>query len=265
MRKARFIAVAVLAAFGVLAAVAFAGENQYNLTTTKVSPNGGTKKKPKPVGITVNFSIKDADGTIPDPVRDYSFSFEGVKVNTSVLPSCTAASMNAAKSDSDCPSKAVWGTGSITARAGSTDTPVDDPSAIKCNLDLKLYNSGTNKAALWLEGHPNGEPAQCAVDINEAIPATFKKKGANTVFTFRVPDSLLEQVTLPVAVIDVKTKIKKIKATGSKKKKVGYFVSTGCSDKKRDVSVIFAPGVQNGAGQPWSSGPEQTVKNTSSC
>ena len=56
------LVVAALAAMLSLTAVALAATNQYSVTG-KIAA-GGTKKKPKPVSVQFNYTIKTDDGTL---------------------------------------------------------------------------------------------------------------------------------------------------------------------------------------------------------
>jgi hypothetical protein len=231
----RFLGVAAVASLAI-AGVAYAQSNQYTVTGSMAA--GGTKAKPKPVGLKFAFQTTAADpNTLPQPIKTYSIGFEGVTVNTSILPSCTAAKMTAAQSDKSCPTKAVFGSGIVKAKAGAAGGPIAD--AADCELGLTLYNSGTNKAALWLEGGP-GTAHTCIAGIHQAIPAKFKKESnGGTALVFIVPDSLRHVAGLDVAVVSTTSTIKKISGKNNKKQTIGYFQGVGCTDKKRDLTVTF--------------------------
>jgi hypothetical protein len=232
--KVRTTALAAVAALGI-GAVAHAQQNSYTVTG-KVSPKGGSAKKPKPVSVDFGFTNSDPSGILPSPIETYSIRFEGLKVNTKDFKACTAASMTAAKSDAGCSSGARMGTGTIESLVGAKGSAAS--SAAKCNLALTFYNAGTNKAALWL----NGAPPTCIATIAEAIPAKFVKTGRNTAIEFTVPETLRHQLGLDVVVTKVGTKLPRKTVTKRKKGKrvkVGYFESLGCPDKKRDLTVTF--------------------------
>jgi len=235
LRKLRFLALAAVATLAI-AGVAYAQSNQYTVSGSMAG--GGSKSKPKPVGLKFSFQTTAADpNTLPQPIATYSIGFEGATVNTNILPTCTAAKMTAAQSDKSCPAKAVFGSGIVKAKAGSAGGPIAD--AADCELGLTLYNSGKNKAALWLEGGP-GTSHNCIAGIHQAIPATFKKESTGgTALRFTVPDSLRHVAGLDVAVISTTSTIKKISGKDNKKKTIGYFQSVGCADKKRDLTVTF--------------------------
>jgi hypothetical protein len=236
LRKLRFLAVVALAVLGIAGvAIAQTAGNQYTIGGTMAA--GGSKAKPKPVGLKFNFQTTAADpNTLPQPIKTYSIGFEGAKVDTSIIPVCKASKMSTDQSDKSCPAKAQIGSGVVTAKAGAAGGPIAD--AAPCELGLTLYNSGNGHAALWLEGGP-GTAHNCIAGIHQAIDATFKKSATGTALVFTVPDSLRHVAGLDVAVMSATSTIKKITGKDKKKKTVGYFQSTGCTDKKRDLTVTF--------------------------
>jgi hypothetical protein len=235
------LAVAALATVGVAsAAYAQAGGNQYTVeggTKTR----GGTVKKPKPAGLYFKFSLADAAGNVPQVVKTYTIKVEGGKVNTSLIPGCKASAMDAAESDDKCPKGSKVGTGKLTALIGKSGAPKD--GATSCSLPFVLYNSGSGKAALWIEAKP---PA-CPVGIAQSVPARWTKSGTTAGLTFTVPDLLRHQVGLDLPVVEASATIGKIVKKGK-----GFMESTGCKDGKRDFSVTFT--TEDGA--------SQTVKKT---
>jgi hypothetical protein len=209
-------------------------------------PNGGEEPCASCASSPWSLSRSSADpNTLPQPIKTYSIGFEGTKVDTSIIPVCKASKMSAAQSDKSCPAKAEIGSGVVKAKAGAAGGPIAD--AADCELGLTIYNSGNNKAALWLEGGP-GTQHNCIAGIHQAIDASFKKSGTSTALVFTVPDSLRHVAGLDVAVMSTTSTIKKIQAKNKKKKTVGYFQSIGCTDKKRDLTVTFTD--EQGAAVP---------------
>jgi hypothetical protein len=233
MRMLRVIGLALLAVFG-LTAVAAAQTNKYDFTGAV--PSGGSKAKPKATGFTFNFAINDADGNIPAPVKSYKFTIGGTKVNTAaVKATCTAASINAKGDASGCSTKAIVGTGSVTAVIGVSGQPLS-AKAGDCTLKLTAYAAGANKVALFLNGGSPGAPA-CLVPIAQAIDAKWSNGSKGASLTFAVPDQLRHQVGLDVPVLSVKSTWKKL--TGAKgKTKVGYVESVGCKGQ-RSATATF--------------------------
>jgi hypothetical protein len=219
--------VASVTALLVLAAVALAQQNVYTVSGTV--PSGGTKAKPKPIGLKFGYTVGEAAGNLSSPVTTYKITFQGLKADTTVPKTkCTAASINAATNDSGCPASAKVGSGMVKALVGTAGQPTD-PNA-KCDLNLTIYNAGSKHLTLYLAG----DPPNCIAHIAQAIDAPLTANATGSSLSFTVPPSLLHPVTgLDVAVTSVQSTIKKI----SKGKK-GFFSSFGCKGQRK-VSVEF--------------------------
>ncbi len=237
MRNLRLLAVAVIAVFG-LSAVAFAqtSGNTYTVNAT-VKIKGGSKKKPKPGGFSLGFTISDPAGTVPHVVKTYFIGGQGLKVNTKVAKTCSAKSMDQAQTDSKCPKASLIGSGEINNYVSMVGQPV--ATATTCRLPVKVYNAGKNKAAIWIKTGP----PDCIAAVAQAIDAKWVTKHGITGLQFTVPDGLRHQLGLDLSVFRVETKFKKItkrlKVHG-KKQTVGYFESVGCGkSKKRKILATF--------------------------
>ena len=229
MRKVSLVVVAA-AALLCFAAVALAQTNTYTVSGKIAS--GGSKKKPKPVGVDFGYTVGTQEGTLASPVKTYKIHLDGVKGNADfVKKKCAAATLNkmSTPDDSSCPSGSKVGSGSVDALVGSAGQPITGDT-IKCHLDLNIY-AGTKKSlTLFLKG----APPTCITTVNQAIDAklTTDSKGGN--LTFTVPPVLLHPVqNLDVSVTKVTSNIKKL-GKGTK----GLFVSKGCSGT-RNVEVTF--------------------------
>jgi hypothetical protein len=242
LRKARFVAVAVIAAFGIASIAYAATENTYTVNGT-VTGKKGKKKKPVPIALSFGYTVRSVEGDAvrPDVVQKYAITFEGGRVNTSIIPGCSEAQVTAAKSTSVCPKKSIVGRGSVEAVAGASGIQSDQ--SIACHLDLTILNGkGKNKATLYLHGATNNPNGPCAVPIDQGIDAKYTQSKKGVTLSFTVPDPLLHQLNgaLDVSVKDVKSKINKIqvkKGKGKKARKVGYYESFGC--KGKNVVVTF--------------------------
>lgn len=229
MRKVSIV-VAAAAALLCFAAVALAQTNTYTVSGKIAS--GGSKKKPKPVGVQFGYTVGTVEGTLASPVKTYKIHLDGVYGNADfVSKKCPASKLNAMTSpdDSSCPAGSKVGTGSVDALVGQAGQPITETTA-KCHLDLAIY-AGTKKSlTLFL----SGQPPTCIAGIAQAIDAKFTtdSKGGN--LTFTVPPVLLHPVAgLDVSVTKVTSNIKKL-GKGTK----GLFVSKGCKGK-RNVEVTF--------------------------
>jgi hypothetical protein len=228
LRKVSLI-VAALAAMLSLTAVAVAGTNVYGVTG-KIAA-GGSKKKPKPVGVVFGYTIKADDGTLSNPVKTYKIHFQGLKADPKQAAKgkyCSASKINAASSDASCPKGTHVGTGLVKAFVGAAGQAID-PGA-KCDLKLDIYAGGPKSLALYLHNDPPG----CIASISQAIDGKLSTDATGGALTFSVPPTLLHPVAgLDSGITSVSSTIKKI-GKGTK----GLFVSTGCKGARK-VDVTF--------------------------
>lgn len=239
-----------------IAAVAYAQQvNTYTVTGATSPSKAGTSKKPVPVKIQFDYSIGEQSGMRPSPVKSYSIRFTGLRVNSSKFPACTSATLES-KGPSGCPAGSAVGTGFIENATGAKADPSD--RSIACNAALTVYNSGPNKASIYVAGSPQAtDPRQkCAIELAAPIPAKYVKRGNATALEFDVPASLLHPLpTLDNAVTRVTSTIKLL-TRKVKGKKVGYYEAIGgCKGGKRTISVVFTP----------ESGPQATATTSAKC
>lgn len=214
-------------------AVGQTSTTQYEIGGT-VSVHGGSKAKPKPGGLTFSFDVTDPSGIQTPPVKTYAIMYEGGRLNTTLIPGCTAAQINApATPTADvCPAGSKIGSGKLNALIGSAGQPAADASP--CKATLELYNGGKGHATLFV----GSELATCPVALHEAIDMQYVTKGVYAGLQFTVPDELRHQVQLDITVTHAEAKLNTIvKKKGGKK--VGYIESTGCKDANRDMIVTF--------------------------
>jgi hypothetical protein len=241
LRKLRILAVAVLGLLA-FATVAFAvQENEYTVNGKVTPTKAGTKKKPVPIGLNFGYTVSEKTGKRPALIDKYKIHFAGLQVNSAVAKTCTAAKIDAAQSASVCPKGSLIGTGDVENQSGSSTD--ENANTITCHLELSVFNSGKNKAALFLEGGPSSDPAQnCPLTVAKAIDANFVRDAKGTALVFNVDDQLLHPAPgFDNAVVLVKSTIKKL-TKKIKGKTRGYFESIGgCTNKKRAITVTFTP------------------------
>jgi hypothetical protein len=235
LRKVSLVVVA-LTAMLCLTAVALASTNQYAVTGSIAK--GGTKAKPKAVGVKFNYTIKTDDGNLSNPVKTYKIHFQGLKSAPKYVANgkyCSAATINKASSDSGCSSKTHVGTGEVKAFVGAAGTAID-PGA-QCNLALDIYAGSANSLALYLHGDPTSTP-KCIAPISQAINAKLTTDSTGGALTFTVPPGLLHPVTgLDSGITQVNSTIKTF---GKGKKALFYSDGTGCkAGAKRQIEVTF--------------------------
>jgi hypothetical protein len=226
--------VAALAAMLSLTAVALAGTNVYGVTG-KIA-GGGSKSKPKPVGVTFGYTIKADDGTLSNPVKTYKIHFQGLKSNPKYAAGgkyCSASKINSTSpaTDAGCPKGTKVGTGLVKAFVGAAGQAID-PGA-KCDLQLDIYAGGPKSLALYL----HNDPPACLASISQAIDAKLSTDATGGALTFTVPPGLLHPVTgLDSGITSVTSVIKKL---GTGKKALFYSDGTGCKGS-RSVDVTFS-------------------------
>ena len=223
-----------------LGALAYAQvTNTYTVSGSTSPTNAGTSKKPVPVSVKFGFTVGEAAGNRPSPIRQYSIRFAGLRVNSAAAPTCAAN-----RAPSRCTSRSIVGTGFITNATGARNNPSD--KSIACNAALSVINNGSNKATIFVEGSPNQSDARkrCAIELAAPIPARFIRAagGAATTLQFTVPQSLLHPLpTLDNAVTSVSSTIRRLTRRRNGRT-VGYYESTGgCTGGRRNISVVFTP------------------------
>jgi hypothetical protein len=224
---------ATVAAVLCFAVVAVAQTTNYDIRGT-VSVTGGSKKKPKPGGLTFGFTVTDPSGVQPPPLQKYSIAFEGGRMNLQIMKSCPAAKINAANQgdDSVCPKGSKIGAGSLDVAVGATGDAV--ANAIPCKASLTLYAAGKGHASLFVES----TLANCPAAVHQAIDMKYFTKNGASGLSFEVPNELRHQIGLDLTVVKTDVTIPKVvKKKG--KKKVGLLESTGCTDGQRDLVVTF--------------------------
>lgn len=260
MRKLIMLTVAGLLAF---TAVAYAlQENEYTVRGSVAPTDSGTPKAPKPSSLKFGFTVSEKSGKRPALIKKYSIKFAGMQVNTNFFKACTAAKLDAEQSDANCPKGSLMGTGDVENLAGSSSD--ENARSLTCHLDLKLYNSGNNKAAIYLVGGPNdprGPAKSCPLEVNKAIDATFVRTRnggvVNTALEFTVDEFLLHPAPgfdNAVAVVDTSVRKATVRKNGKTR---GWFESVGaCLNKKRAITVTFTP--ENGQ-------PAQKAQSLAAC
>ncbi|MFL5846739.1 MAG: hypothetical protein ACJ762_18810 [Solirubrobacteraceae bacterium] len=259
MRKLRIVCLAV-AGIMVFTAIALAAqENTYTVSGGVKPTKIGTKKKPTPVSLDFDYTVGEKSGKRPALIDQYDIFFENGQVNTKYFPVCSAAKIDQDQTDANCPKGSLMGQGNVENNAGQTANEADKPDALKCHLDLKIYNAGNQHAALYLKGgpaDPRGPAKSCPLDVNKAIDATFVKRATGTSLVFDVDETLLHPAPgIDNAVVQVNSTIRK--ATKKVKGKTrGFFESAGkCRNGKSGIKVTFRQ----------VDGSKQTVSTTGKC
>jgi len=254
MHKIKLLVVTVLALALTATGVALA-DNVYDLPQAGTSPKGkGSESKPHPKKVNFGYTIKDENGPRGEPVKKYKIAFQGIRSYGKYFPKCTFAQAKATQVSVKC-KKAKVGSGRIEAllaRDASTDPNEVDPTNGYCNLRLTLYNIGDG-LAIRLDT-PQGSPKTqsggygCIIPQHTAIRAKDKLVKIDGVpsgsLEFDVPSVPFRhaaglQITVARVTSTINRKIRTVKIKG-KRRKVGFYSSTGCGKgKRRIVRVTF--------------------------
>lgn len=225
--------IALLVAVGLLvtAAAAWAVTNtvSYSVTIKKVGGNKATPKKPLRIAYNAVLHIDtDPPGSQPEtsPVTSIYFPSQ-IQQNSKLLPSCKQSDIDGKQSMPAKCNKAVVGSGTASALAGSPGSPASN--SVKEDLNVKFLNGGPNVVLLLL----NSQPSAPVAITNRVVPGTLGTASAPFGYRvdFTIPQDLQNQLGLSIALTDFKVSITNKAFTvkkGKKKVQVGYLQLTGC-------------------------------------
>lgn len=246
MRTVRVLVIGFLtvALTGAMASSALA-KNIYTIDGS--GARGGTKAKPKPSALKLDFTITaSADGVtpqpgvVPDPPKTYTLKIEGAQMNKAVLkkiPVCKAPKVmdpTPQQVDTMCPKSSIIGTGRLTASAG---TP-GQPEVTGCPLPFNVYHTNYKSG---LGFFIKAAPPLCTIPVNQWVEVNYKQVGNTTVLSFSLRHDKLVEIINGIFAAPVKStlQVKKItKKIGKKTRGLGETI--GCKSKrKRVVSATF--------------------------
>jgi hypothetical protein len=248
MRKLTVVALALVGVL-VVAAVAYAA-NTYTVNPASSSPAGkGSKRKPLPKKVLFGFRVATDNGSVSSPIQKYAINFEGLTYFGKYLPKCKFSQANLGTVSSKC-KKAKVGSGIVEALAGPKGSPAS--AAVKCNINLSLYNIGTG-LAIRIDGGPgtfvtgpvNGR-SNCPQNQHRAINGRIKKAKVGGIsggsLKFTVASELRHIGPLDVGLVNVTSTLNRKPRTvkiGRKRLKVSILSATGCKGSTRLVQVKF--------------------------
>jgi len=115
-------ALAVLVAAGVATATTTPAFNTYGGSLTVAPSAAGSAAKPSPVGLTEILAVASAQtGLNAAPLVGEKLTMYGLKLDSKDFPTCSAASIEAAKTDTGCPKGSLVASGSVVAAVGPTN------------------------------------------------------------------------------------------------------------------------------------------------
>jgi hypothetical protein len=229
--------IAVLAGLALLvfAGVAWAVTDTVSYTATIKKAGGGSKptaKKPVNISYTGTLHIDtDPTGQQPDvgPITTVYFA-KGIKENAVHFPSCTVTDIDGKSTFPAKCNKAVVGTGTSTAYAGSPGG--DKTQSIKEDLTVKAVNGNKGKQILLVV---NSTPSAPVAITNRVVPGDLGAGSGPYGYTvkFTIPADLQEpvpgvKVALTDFVVTIRPSVKAWKQHG-KTVKGSYLQLTSCA------------------------------------
>jgi hypothetical protein len=226
------LAVTVTAAMGIAAATAFAAA-EHTVSSTASKNKTGSKAKPAQFNAKWTYSVSDATGARAPAPNTWAWKWDGVKVDGSKFPKCTAEKIDAAQSDSVCPKGSLVATAPFTAKLGPDANPM---SSVTCSgKTVRTYNAGANKQAILIVG-----PGTNCAGIGYLAPATITMKtvGRTTTMTLAFPENITHPLPgIAGGLTDISTSYKPLsKKVG--KKTYYYMSSTSCSSQRKFTFTV---------------------------
>ena len=171
---------------------AYAATTGLNTYTAKIgfSPNkAGSAKAPSALGFTEQYTALGNNGNRTAPLTDIKTTIYGLKVNTTGKPTCSAAKIAAAHTDTVCPKGAKVASGAITTVLGPITSPsVSTPGTIPCNPILDAWNGGPGKIVFFfVDQAPNHTCGPLQTGAVPPFVGTVKTVGKNLVQDTPIP------------------------------------------------------------------------------
>jgi hypothetical protein len=189
-----------------------------------------TAKKPANTAYTGTLHIDtNPPGSQPDtaPTTLVYFS-KALKINAPYFPTCTKAAIDGKPAFPSSCNKAIVGTGTATALAGTPGDPA--ANSVKEDLTVKAVNGPKGKVLyLVLTSNPG---APVAIN-NRIVPGTLVKQSGTFGFYLRfdIPADLQSQLGLSISLTDFVVKVSGTPRTvkvKSKSTKLAYLQLTSC-------------------------------------
>jgi hypothetical protein len=246
----RIALIAAMALFAT-AATAWAVTNTltYSATLKKASSKAPTAKAPVDVGYNALLHIDtDPSGWLPDiaPVTTVFFAKE-IKQNAKAWAGCKMSEIDGQTTFPSKCTKAIVGSGTATAYAGSPGHPVGE--SVKEDLSVKAVNETGGKQILLVLTSAPGAPV--AIN-NRVVPGTLGSASGAYAYkvAFKIPEDLQNQLGLSIALADFKVNISnkpKLITLKGKKVKAAYLQLTACKAHKVPVKAVATFKDENGA------------------
>jgi hypothetical protein len=186
------IVIGLIAAVAVLAAAgtALAAIDTYTAGYS-FSGKPGTSKKPAPLSFIQHFSLHAVkSGSLTGVLNDIQTKIGGVALDPSGLPTCTAAKINGAQSDTGCKKSGLIASGSIMAQLGTAANFT--PQGLNCDPTLHVWYAGKGKLTFFFVTTNTHQclGGQIKTGATPAFTATYKKSGSNVVINIPIPNQV---------------------------------------------------------------------------
>jgi hypothetical protein len=233
----RIVLIATAVGLLVAAASAYAAINTYTASLGFTSKKAGSASRPVPVGFTQSIKASGTSGNRTAVLLDYKTKIYGLTVDGKDFPTCSLATIAAAKNDNKCPKGAKVATGNITAVLGNQTnfTTAGTP----CDPDLDVWNSGQGKLTFFFVVTPTHQCVGTVTGTTLPYPATYKRSGKFLIIDVPIPPDV--DYPLPSQVGSLETELLHfVKATKTVHgKTVASIASVGCQGSKRPYSTTF--------------------------
>lgn len=243
MRRIIIMATALGALALAAAAYATATSNTYTAAFSFNQKGAGTAKSPVPMGFTETLTAANTTtGLRAAPLTDIKITLPDAKFNPNLpIPTCSQATIIAAKSDAGCPKGALVAQGSVVAELG--DNTLSAGQSTPCQPILDVWNAGHGKLNFFFV--ISGAAHQCGgLQTGATAPwtGTVSQHGSTLIQdTPEPPDVSTSAGNLPGTYGSLTNEVLKwFKITAKVKGKTEALIeSTGCPGGSKNVSVAF--------------------------
>ncbi len=231
--------VLIATALGVLvaAASAYAAINTYSAGLGFTSKQPGSASKPVPIGFTQDIKASGTHGNRTAVLLDYKTKIYGLTADGKDFPTCSLATIAAAKNDNKCNKGAEVATGDITAVLGNQHdfTTAGSP----CDPNLHVWNGGQGKLTFFFVVTPTHQCVGTVTGTTLPYPATYKRSGKYLLIDVPIPPDVDYPLPSQVGSLETVHLVWLKQTTKVKGKTVAAIASVACKGAKRPYSTTF--------------------------
>jgi len=234
----RFLMLTFAAVLALSVGVAYAAVNEtYQFTGSGSHKGKPSKTKPANFGYTATIKVDtDPPDQQPDTLAQTAVFFDkGIKTNGRYWPFCNKTEIDGKASLPAKCKKAIVGSGSTIAYAGTPGSPKS--GSVREDLNLQAINGPRGKSLYIVVTSAPGAPVALS---NRVVPGVVQKSSGpyGMVVRWTIPDDLQEQLGLKISLTDLTLKVpataRKLKI-GRTTKKVSFLQLTSCKGGKMAV------------------------------